>query len=92
MILFILNYLQSFPVIVSENEEEFDLSIFNDVYGVDISNTMKILEIISNFMSDTFTLIDLELPVNSYMIACTNFQNFEGKLCIYHIGGAHSWV
>ena len=68
----ILNYVHSLSVIVSENEEEFDLSIFNDVYGVDISNTMDILEIISDCMSDPFTLIDLELPVNSYMIGCTN--------------------
>ena len=30
----ILNYVHSLPVIVSENEEEFDLSISNDVAGV----------------------------------------------------------
>ena len=28
-------------------------------------------------MSDPFTLIDLELPTNSCMIACTNTQGFE---------------
>ena len=28
-------------------------------------------------MSDIFTLIDLELPINSNMIECTNTQSFE---------------
>ena len=42
----ILNYVHSLPVIVSGNEEEFDFSISNDVSGVQISNTMDILEII----------------------------------------------
>ena len=43
---------------------------------------MDILEIISYFMIDPFTLIDLELPANSYMIACTNTQSFEeGENC-----------
>ena len=65
----ILNSMHSLPVIVSENEEEFDFSISNDVAGVQIRNTMDILEIISGCRSDPFTLIDIELPVNSYMIA-----------------------
>ena len=43
---FILNYVHSLPVIVSENKEEFDLSISNDVASVQISNTIDILEII----------------------------------------------
>ena len=30
----ILNYVHSLPVIVSENKEEFDFSISNDVVGV----------------------------------------------------------
>ena len=38
---------------------------------------LDILDIISDCRSDSFTLIDLELPTNSYMIACTNIQNFE---------------
>ena len=35
------------------------------------------------FRSDPFTLIDIELPANSYMIACTNTQSFveEGENC-----------
>ena len=41
---FILNYVQSLPVIVSENEEEFDFSISTDVVGVHISNTLDVLE------------------------------------------------
>ena len=56
---FYLNYVHSLPVIVSEKEEKFYFSISNDVAGVKISNTMDILEIILDCMSDTFTLIDL---------------------------------
>ena len=55
----ILNFAHSLPVIVSEYEDEFDFSIFNDVASVQISNTMDILEIISYCMSDPFTLINL---------------------------------
>ena len=55
----ILNYVHSLPVIVSENEEEFDFSISNDVSGVNISNTIDILETISYFRSDPLTLIYL---------------------------------
>ena len=78
-------------MIVSENEEEFYLSIYNDVVVVNISNTMDILEIISYFRSDPFTLIDLELPTNSYMIACTNTQNFEeGENCASTISVEHT--
>ena len=54
-----LNYVHSLPVIVSENEEEFDFSISNDVAGVKKSNTLDILEIISDCRSDPFTLINL---------------------------------
>ena len=36
----ILNYVHSLPVIVSENEEEFDFSLSNDVAGVQKSNTL----------------------------------------------------
>ena len=69
-----LNFVHSLPVIVSEKEEEFDFSISNDVAGVHIINTMDILERISYYRSDSFILINLELPVNSYKIACTNFK------------------
>ena len=58
----ILNYVHSLSVIVLENEEEFDFSISNDVVGVKISNILHVLEDISDFRSDSFTLIDLELP------------------------------
>ena len=40
---------------------------------------MDILEIISDLRSDPFILFNLELLENSYMIACTNTQNFEGE-------------
>ena len=75
----ILKFVHSLPVIVLENEEEFDLSISNDVVGVQISNYLDILEIISYFRIDPFTLIYLFLPPNSFMIACTNIQNFVEK-------------
>ena len=41
---FILNFVQSLPVIVSENEEEFDFSFSDVVVGVQKSNTLDILE------------------------------------------------
>ena len=53
------------------------------INSLQISNTMYILEIISYCRSDPFTLIDLYLPSNSYMVACTNTQCFveEGENC-----------
>ena len=77
-----LNFVHILPMTVSEKVEEFDFSISNNVAGVKISNTMDIMEIISYYRSDTFTLINLELPANSYRIACTKNQNFEeGENC-----------
>ena len=38
----ILNFVHSLPVIISENEEEFGLSISNDIFGVQIINTIDI--------------------------------------------------
>ena len=55
----ILNYLQSLPVIASENEEEFDSSISSVVVGVQKSYNLVILEEISYFRSNPFTLIYL---------------------------------
>ena len=49
--------------------EEFDFFVSNDVAGVQKSNSLDILEIISYFRSDPFTLIYLELPANFYMIS-----------------------
>ena len=57
-----LNYVQNSAVITSESEQEFDFSISNDVAGVQISNYLDILEIISYCRIDPFTLIDLDLP------------------------------
>ena len=83
--------MQSLLVIVSENEEEFDFSISNVVAGVHKSNTLDVLEEISYFRSDLFTLFDLELPTNSYMFACTDTQNFveEGENCSSTISVGH---
>ena len=55
------------------------ISPSNIVVGVQISNTLDILEKISDCMSDPFALLDLYLPANSYRIACTNIQNFEER-------------
>ena len=77
-----LNYVQNLPVIASESEVEFNFSPSNVAAGVQISNNLDILEIISDFRSDPFNPIDLELPTNSYRNACTNTQNFEkGENC-----------
>ena len=54
-----LNFVHSLPVTISETVEEFVFSIYNDVFGVYISNTIDILEIISYYKSDPFTLINL---------------------------------
>ena len=67
-----LNSVQNLPVIASESEEEFYFSPSNIVAGVQIINTLDILEKISDFRSDPFTLLDLELPANFYRIACIN--------------------
>ena len=74
----IINYVHSLLVIAPGKGEEFNFSVSNHVTGVQISNCLDILEMISYFMSDPFTLIYIELPTNSYMIGSTNTQNFEG--------------
>ena len=57
-----------------------------------ISNTTDILEIISGCRTDPNTLIDLEIPTNSYMIACTKNQNFEeGENCASTISAEHNF-
>ena len=71
--------MQIFLVIASKNAEEFDFSISNVAVDVYKSNALDVLEEISGFRSDPFTLFDLDLPTNSYMIACTNIQNFEER-------------
>ena len=73
----IIDYVHSLLVIAPGKGEEFDLFVSNDVFGVQISNSLDILEILTDFRSDPFTLIDLELPTNSYRIECTKIQNFE---------------
>ena len=46
---------------------------------------LDILEEISGFMSDPFTLLDLDIPANSYMIAYTNIHNLLKKEKIVHL-------
>ena len=77
-----LNHVQNLRVIASESEEEFDFSPYNVADGVQISNTLDILEKISYRRGDPFALHDLDILANSYKIACTNIQNFEkGENC-----------
>ena len=83
--------MHSLPVIAPGKGEEFDFSASNDVVSVQISNYLKILEIISDCRSAPFTLIYLELPTNSYMIACTDTQGFEeGENCASTISAEHT--
>ena len=72
-------------------EEKFDSYLSNHATGVQKSDIFDVLEEISNFRSDPFTLIDQVLPANSYMIACTNIQSFveEGEHCAFSISVAH---
>ena len=74
---FPLNSVQNLPVIASESEEKFDFSPSNVATGVQICDTLDILEEISNYQSDPFAPHDLDLPENSCGIACTKIQNFE---------------
>ena len=53
------------------------ISPSNVVVGVQLCNTLDILEKISDYQSDPFTPHDLDLPANSCRIACTKTQNFE---------------
>ena len=74
---FPLNSVQNLPVIASESEEKFEFSSSNVAAGVQICDTLDILEEISDYQSDPFTPHDLDLLENSYRIACTKIQNFE---------------
>ena len=49
----------------------------NVAAGVKICDTLDILEEISDYQSDPFSPLDLDLPANSCKIACTKIQNFE---------------
>ena len=60
-------------------KEKFDSSHSNNAAIVHKSVFLDVLEEISDFRSDPFTLIDLVLPRNSYMIACTNTHSFVGE-------------
>ena len=57
-------------------EEKFDPSLSNIATCVQKSDTLDVLEEMLYFRSDLFTLIDLVLPANSYMITCTSTQSF----------------
>ena len=58
----ILNFVQSLLMIASKNEEEFDFYLSNVAAGVHKSNTLDVLEEISYFRSDPFTLFDTKFP------------------------------
>ena len=83
--------MQSLLVTTSENEEEFSLSLCHVVSSMHKSGFLDVLEEISYLGSDPFTLIDLVLPTNSYMISCTNSQSFieEGENCAFSTSVVH---
>ena len=68
--------MQSLPVSTQGAEEKFNSSLSNIVVGVKRSDVLDVLEEISYLGSDPSTLIDLVLPTNSYLIACTNSLSF----------------
>ena len=74
---FPLNFVQNLPVIASESEEKFEFSSSNVAAGVQICDTLYILEEVSDYQSDPFSPHDLYIPANSCRIACTKIQNFE---------------
>ena len=53
--------------------------LFYEFYDIKFYVSLYILEIILYFRIDPFILFYIELPTNSYMIACTNIQNFVEK-------------
>ena len=73
------------------DKDKFDSSLSNDTIDVHKSDTLDVLEEISYFRIDPFTLIEIELPKNSYMIASTNTQSFvkEGENCASTISVGH---
>ena len=78
-------------MIALEAEEEFDFSLSIVSIGVKNTDLLNILEVISDLWSDPFTLIDIILPTNSYLIACTYSQIFteEGENCPFSILVVH---
>ena len=82
---FPLNSVQNLLVIASKSEEKFDFSPSTIATAMKICNNLDILEKILYYKSDKFTPHDIDLPTNSYRIACTKIQNFEEK----EIGRAH---
>ena len=68
---FPLNSVQNLPIIASESEEKFDFFPSNVAAGVQICDTLDILEEISDYQSDPFAPHDLYFPANSCRIACT---------------------
>ena len=88
----IINFVHSLSVISPRKGEEFDFSPSNIAAGVQISNTLDILEKISDCRSDPFSLLDLDLPANPYRIACTIIHNFEkGENCASTVSVDHTF-
>ena len=83
--------MQSLPVTVQGDEEKLDSSLSNIVVGVKRSDVLDVLEEISYLGSDPSTLKDPILPVNSFLITCTNKQSFveEGENCASDISMVH---
>ena len=66
-------------------EEKFDSSLSNNVISVHRNEILDVMEEISDLVSDPLTLKDPILPVNSWLITCTNTQSLPegGENCAY---------
>ena len=86
-----MNSEQSLSMIAQEAKEEFDSSLSNVAVGVQKSDILDVLEVISYLGSDPFVLTSPMLLANSYLIACNNSQNFieDGENCEFDISVAH---
>ena len=62
----------SFEVVAGDLMSVF----FYEFFDIIFYGSLYILEIILYFRSDPFILFDIELPTNSYMIACHQYSEF----------------
>ena len=60
------------------------MSVFSHEFAdIIFCKYLDILEIIMGCRSDPFTLIDLELPTNFYMIACTDIRILKKEKIVH---------
>ena len=80
---FPLNSVQNLTVIASKSEEKFDFSPYNVVAGVQICNTLDILEKISDCRSDPFSLFDLDLQKIPTRLHAPKFRILKKKTTVH---------